>query len=56
MFIGTLPELEMAIYTVCFEMRKMTCNVSMGRKTFSIKAFPFNYHGKRVIGSAYPEF
>lgn len=56
MFIGTLPELEMALYTVCLEMRKTNCNVSLGGKRFSIKVYPFFYRGKRVIGSAYPEF
>lgn len=56
MFIGTLPELEMALYTVCLEMRKTKCDISLGGKKITIRAYPFFYRGKRLIGSAYPEF
>lgn len=56
MFIGTLPEFEMALYTVCFTMRKTKCDVSLAGKSLSIRSYPFFYNGNRLIGSAYPEF
>lgn len=55
MFVGTPPELEMAAYTVCLHMRKMKCDVSMGGKKFVLRAYPYLYRGKRMIGSAFPE-
>lgn len=56
MFIGTLPELEMAIYTVCFYVKaNKECPVMMGGKRFVITTHTFKYRGKRLIGSAFPE-
>lgn len=56
MFIGTSPELEMAIYTVCFFARPdQTCPVSLGGTKFNIMTHKFRYRGKDLIGSAYPE-
>lgn len=54
MFLATPPELDMAIYTVCFEMDQTYCSVSMDGKKFTIRAFPFYYNGKRMIGATYP--
>lgn len=56
MFIGTLPELEMSLYTVCHVMRKQKCDISLGGKKITIRTYPFFYRGNRLIGSAYPEF
>lgn len=56
MFIGTLPELEMSLYTICHVMRKTKCDISLGGKKIVIRTYPFFYRGKRLIGSAYPEF
>jgi len=54
MFIGTSPELEMAVYTICFFAKPNSdCSVMMDGKTFNIKTF--DIHGKKIIGSAYPE-
>lgn len=54
MFIGTSPELEMAIYTVCFAVRPdANCPVSLGQKTFEMQTHTFRYRGKNLIGSAY---
>lgn len=56
MFIGTSPELEMALYTVCFMLRvDKDCPISLGGKTANIRTYPFRYRGKMLIGSAYPE-
>lgn len=54
MFIGTLPELEMALYTVCFEMDRRPCHVSLAGNRFAIREFPFYYQNKRLIGATYP--
>ncbi|XP_043274433.1 poly(U)-specific endoribonuclease homolog [Venturia canescens] len=56
MFIGTSPELEMALYTVCFMTRQdRPCGVSLGGKRFNIVTHKFRYRGNDLIGSAYPE-
>ncbi|XP_046737018.1 endoribonuclease CG2145-like [Diprion similis] len=56
MFIGTSPELEMALYTVCFFVRPDTsCPVSLGGTPFNIITHKFKYRGKELIGSANPE-
>lgn len=55
MFVGTSPELEMALYTVCFFVRvSKYCNVSLGGTKFDIVKHKMNYHGMEHIGSAYP--
>ncbi|XP_015608347.1 poly(U)-specific endoribonuclease homolog [Cephus cinctus] len=56
MFIGTSPELEMALYTVCFFARPdKPCPVSLGGTKFNIMTYKFRYRGKDLIGSAYPD-
>lgn len=56
LFIGTSPELEMALYTICFELRPDTdCPLSYNKKTFKIKTHTFRYRGKNLIGSAFVE-
>lgn len=55
MFIGTPPEFDIALYTVCFEVNKSECHVSMDGNKFVIRTYPFKYRGKRLIGSAFPE-
>jgi poly(U)-specific endoribonuclease len=55
-FVGTSPELEMALYTVCFFARpEKPCAVSLGGTKFNIITHKFRYRGKDLIGSAYPE-
>ncbi|XP_001607440.2 poly(U)-specific endoribonuclease homolog [Nasonia vitripennis] len=55
-FIGTSPELEMALYTVCFFARPdANCPVSLGGTKFNIVTHKFRYRGRDLIGSAYPE-
>uniref|UniRef100_A0A6B2ECX1 Putative polyu-specific endoribonuclease n=1 Tax=Phlebotomus kandelakii TaxID=1109342 RepID=A0A6B2ECX1_9DIPT len=56
LFVGTSPELEMALYTLCFSIFPDTdCVLSGHGQRFKIKTFTFRYRGKNVIGSAYPE-
>lgn len=56
LFIGTSPELELALYTVCFELRAdQECRLAYGGKDFNIVTHTFRYRGKNLIGSAYPE-
>ncbi|KAF4522502.1 hypothetical protein B566_EDAN002587 [Ephemera danica] len=56
MFIATSPELEMALYTVCFLARPGDrCPVRLSGQPFHIKTYPFTYHGSQYIGSAFPE-
>lgn len=55
-FIGTSPELEMALYTVCFYARPDgNCPVSLGGTKFNIITRKFRYRGKDLIGTAYPD-
>lgn len=57
LFIATSPELEIALYTVCFQMRPDTeCPLSINGKKFTIKTFTFRYRGKNLIGGAWPNF
>lgn len=56
MFIGTSPELEIALYSTCFLMRPdKSCPVKLGGKEFTIKTYTYRYRGKNMIGSAFPE-
>lgn len=53
---GTSPELELALYTVCFELRHdKECRLAYGGKDFNIVTHSYRYRGKNLIGSAYPE-
>lgn len=56
MFIGSSPELEIALYTLCFEMfPDKECLLAADGNQFKIRTYTFRYRGKSVIGSAYPE-
>lgn len=56
MFVGTSPELEMALYTLCFEVRPdKECPISLGGNKILIRTHTFRYRGKNLIGSAFPE-
>ncbi|XP_054014446.1 endoribonuclease CG2145-like isoform X2 [Hylaeus anthracinus] len=55
-FVGTSPELEMALYTVCFYARPdENCPVSLGGTRFNIVTHKFKYRGNDLVGTAYPE-
>ncbi|KAJ8962791.1 hypothetical protein NQ318_001190 [Aromia moschata] len=56
MFIGTSPELEIALYTACFVLRAdRICPLKMGGSRFIIRTYTYRYRGKNTIGSAFPE-
>lgn len=55
-FVGTTPELEMALYTLCFLAKPNSrCPVQLAGKRFQIQTWTQSYHGKTLVGSAYPE-
>ncbi|XP_015428900.1 PREDICTED: poly(U)-specific endoribonuclease homolog [Dufourea novaeangliae] len=55
-FVGTSPELEMALYTVCFYARPDgNCPVSLGGTKFNIVTYKFRYRGNDLVGTAYPD-
>lgn len=56
MFIGTSPELEMALYTLCFVTRADNeCKLKLGSNDVDIVSHTFRYRSKNLIGSAYPQ-
>ncbi|XP_026319946.1 poly(U)-specific endoribonuclease homolog [Hyposmocoma kahamanoa] len=56
MFIGTSPELEIALYTLCFVTRAGNdCNLKLETKDVDIVTHTFRYRSKNYIGSAYPQ-
>lgn len=55
-FIGTSPELEIGLYTLCFAtFPDKECLVASNGQEFKIRTYTYRYRGKTVIGSAYPE-
>ncbi|XP_034940321.1 poly(U)-specific endoribonuclease homolog [Chelonus insularis] len=55
-FVGTSPELEMALYTICFYTRpNYQCPIKLANNEFMIIANRVNYFGKDILVSAYPE-
>ncbi|XP_058807644.1 endoribonuclease CG2145-like isoform X2 [Phymastichus coffea] len=55
-FVGTSPELEMALYTLCFYTRpNNVCPVSLGGANVLIIANRINYFGKDILISAFPD-
>ena len=54
--IGTSPEFDMALYTLCFLARRgpKTCDFEINGCLLSITSFDFFQQGKVFIGSAYP--
>ena len=56
-FVGTSPELELALYTVCFHARPDNwCPVSLGGAKFFILTHSFRYYGKDLIDLGFPAF
>jgi len=54
MLVGSSPELEMALYTTCFELRpNADCPLTYAGKTFTVKTHTFRYRGKQLVGSAF---
>ncbi|XP_054014060.1 endoribonuclease CG2145-like isoform X2 [Hylaeus anthracinus] len=56
-FVGTMPELEMSLYTICFFARSNNlCPVSLGGTKFNIYTHSFTYFGTEVIDLGLPLF
>lgn len=56
MFVGTSPELEIALYTLCFQLRPdEDCPLILGGEKVNIVTHTWKYRGNKLIGSAYPE-
>ncbi|KAL4712706.1 hypothetical protein ACJJTC_008003 [Scirpophaga incertulas] len=54
--IGTSPELEIALYTLCFVTRADNdCNLKLSGKNVNIATYTFRYRSKNLIGSAFPQ-
>ena len=54
MFIGTSPEFEMAVYTVCFYARPGgQCPLTIAGKSVPIQTHFFSQRGKQLLSSAY---
>eukprot|EP00094_Tigriopus_californicus_P010933 TCALIF_10547-PA protein Name:"Similar to endou Poly(U)-specific endoribonuclease (Paralichthys olivaceus)" AED:0.38 eAED:0.38 QI:102/0.83/0.85/1/1/1/7/69/394 len=57
MFVGTPPELDLAMYTVCFLTRGGgKCTLSYNDQEFYITTYDLQQNGKIHIGTAYPDF
>jgi len=55
MFIGTSPELELALFTVCFHARRNAlCPISLGGNQLRIQTFDITRSGRTFVGTAYP--
>ncbi|KAJ0182471.1 hypothetical protein K1T71_001840 [Dendrolimus kikuchii] len=56
MFIGSSPELEIALYTLCFVTRSDNdCKLKLANKDVNIITHTFRYRSKNIIGSAFPQ-
>nr|KAG5692873.1 hypothetical protein BaRGS_002308 [Batillaria attramentaria] len=54
-FIGTSPEFDLALYTVCaFDFPNAICNVRLGGSNLQIQTWDINHVSGLQIGSAYP--
>lgn len=55
--VGTSPELEMSLYTVCFLVtpEKEPCEIQLGTAKLDIVSHVWNWNNKRLIASAYVE-
>jgi poly(U)-specific endoribonuclease len=62
LMIGSSPELEIALYSICFLARPDTlCPISgqinNGKSTqYKIQTFVSKFHGRQFVGSAFPTF
>lgn len=55
-FIGTSPELDIALYTLCFVTRADNdCLLKLANNDIIIKTQTFRYRSKNLIGTAYPQ-
>ena len=56
LFVGTSPELEMALYTICFYTHPNNlCPVSLGGSKFMIVSNRVMYFGKDILIAAFAD-
>lgn len=56
MFVGTSPELDVALYTMCIALEVEDCPISLDGQKFLIRAYSFNRgNNVKVIASGYPD-
>jgi len=56
-FVGTPPELDMAVFTICALIRSEEyCPAVFNNHQFEIVAFLGSYNGKQNIATSYPDF
>lgn len=56
MIIGTSPEMDIALYTLCFVTRAdQDCKLKLANNEIQIITHTFRYRSKNLIGSAYPQ-
>ena len=57
MYVGTSPELEMALDTICFLTRPNgVCAISLNNVPVYITTYTLEQGGKTYIGTAYPDW
>ncbi|XP_036341580.1 poly(U)-specific endoribonuclease homolog [Rhagoletis pomonella] len=55
LFIGTSPEFELSVYTVCFLLHgDEPCPVQMGQTKFNINTNVWNWRGRKTLAAAFP--
>lgn len=54
-FVGTSPELELSLYTVCFltTPKNEVCEIQLGTAKLSIVSYVWEWKGKQLIATAY---
>ena len=56
MWIGSTPEMELAVYTVCFLYKSNALvDVSMNGAAYKIQTYTETYNSETLVGSAYPD-
>ncbi|XP_075973577.1 uncharacterized protein LOC142974889 [Anticarsia gemmatalis] len=56
MFLGTSPELEMALYTLCYVTRvDNDCKLKLSNNDVNIVTYNYRYRSKNLVGSAFPQ-
>jgi poly(U)-specific endoribonuclease len=52
--VGTSPEIEMALYTICFYARsEKKCTMALNNVPLVITTFPQVYKGETYVGTSY---
>jgi poly(U)-specific endoribonuclease len=55
LFIGTSPEFELALYTLCFVAGREANHVVIDRYRLNIRCHPYRTRDGVMIGSSFPE-